>query len=76
VLEDAVIGPSEGSLEVGFEVDEGGAVQGEAGAPYEVRVMSRHEFSRVGYSLADMDNLVVYDHPKTDFSDRFVETPN
>ena len=50
---------------------------------YEVRVLSNHEGRRLtgcdylyGYCpAAYMDNLVVWDYAKTDFSDRFTEDP-
>jgi hypothetical protein len=41
---------------------------------YEVRVLAHHEYDRLGFPSAYLDNLKVWDYAKTDFSDRFFES--
>lgn len=40
-----------------------------------VKILGNHAYSRVGHPMAYLDNLIVYDYAKTDFSDRFNESP-
>lgn len=39
----------------------------------ELRVYGHHQYGRLNQSMLHLDNLKVWDAPKTDFSDRFVE---
>jgi hypothetical protein len=40
-----------------------------------VKILGHHAYSRFSQPTAYLDNLVVYDYAKTDFSDRFDESP-
>lgn len=42
---------------------------------YPVKILGHHAYSRFAQPTAYLDNLVVYDYAKTDFSDRFIENP-
>lgn len=44
-----------------------------SGAP--VKILGNHAYSRVGHPMAHLDNIVVYDYAKTDFSGPFNENP-
>jgi len=46
-----------------------------SGGGYEVRVLAYHEYARLNRPAAYMDNLIIWDYAKTDFSDRFNEAP-
>ncbi len=40
-----------------------------------VKILGHHAYSRFGKPTAYLDNIVIYDYAKTDFSDRFDENP-
>ncbi len=40
-----------------------------------VKLLGHHAYSRFGEPTAYMDNIVVYDYAKSDFTDRFIENP-